>query len=69
MKDCSHIKYKLIYSFNKFKTKEFLLWCNKIDGVSGALGCSLIPSLAQWVKDLALLQLRLRSQLQLRSDP
>ena len=30
--------------------------------------CS-IPGLAQWVKDLALLQLRLGSQLQLGSDP
>ena len=28
-----------------------------------------IPSPAQWVKDPALLQLWLRSQLQLRSDP
>ena len=29
----------------------------------------LIPGLAQWVKDLVLLQLWLRSKLQLRSDP
>ena len=31
--------------------------------------CGLIPSPAQWVKDLALLQLWCRSQLQLGLDP
>ena len=34
--------------------EEFLLWQNGI--VFGALGCRLIPSPAQWIKDQALLE-------------
>ena len=41
--------------------QEFLLWCN--------LGCRFYPQPAQWVKDLVVLQLWCRSQLQLGSDP
>ena len=48
---------------------EFPLWCNGIGGISAVQGHGLIPSLAQWVKDLALPQLGRRSQLQLGSDP
>ena len=48
--------------------REFLLW-NGIGGVSGALNTGSIPSLAQWVKDLALPQLQHRLQLWFRSDP
>ena len=34
--------------------KEFLLWCNGICSVLGALGHRFNPRLAQWVKDLVL---------------
>ena len=50
----------------KRRNLEFLLWRNRIGGIT--LGHRLSP-LAQWVKDLALLQLWCRSQLQLGSDP
>ena len=43
---------------------EFLLWCNGISSVMGALGSN--PSPAQWVKDLVLQHLCLRM---LGSDP
>ena len=42
-------------------------WVNDPACLCGVPGS--IPSLAQWVKDLALLQLQLDSQQQLRSDP
>ena len=41
----------------------------RISGVLGALGRRFDPSPAQWVKDPALPQLWLRSELQLGSDP
>ena len=44
--------------------REFLLWHNGIRGNAGS-----IPDRAQWVKDPVLLQLQLRCQLWLRSDP
>ena len=40
-----------------------------ICGVSEALGTGLIHHLAQWVKDLVLLQLQLKLELWLGSDP
>lgn len=46
--------------------KESLLWGNRVRSVSGALGHRFNPAPAQWVKDLAILQLW---QLQLGSDP
>jgi len=48
---------------------EFLLWCNGIGRVVGVLGCRFDPQLAQWVKDPALLQLRLRLGMWLGSHP
>ena len=41
-----------------FELLQFLLWPNRIGGISGALGTGSIPSPAQWVQDLALLQLK-----------
>ena len=57
---CHHIK--------KNEIPKFLLWCNRICDISAVPGYRFNPS-AQLVKDLALLQLWWRSQLQLRSDP
>ena len=50
---------------------EFLLWQNGIGSALGALGLGFNPSLAQWVKDLALLQVQLwlRLQMWLGSNP
>ena len=48
---------------------EFLLWCDRINGISGAPGHSFHPWTAQWVKDQTLPQLQHRSQLWLGSDP
>ena len=48
--------------------EEFLLWYNRIGGVSGVLDAGSILGLAQWVKNMALLQLQHRLQLQLVSD-
>lgn len=45
--------------------EEFPLWCN----ILGGLEVGSIPSLAQWVGGPAFLQLRLRLQLKLRSNP
>ena len=42
-------------------------WINDLAYLYGGSGLS--PSLVQWVKDPALLQLQHRSQLQLKSDP
>ena len=47
---------------------EFPLWSNGISGLLGALGHR-IPGLAEWVKDLVLAQLQLRSKLGFRSVP
>ena len=47
---------------------EFLPWHSEISGVSGALGLGSISGQAQWVKDLALVQLWCRSQLWPGSD-
>ena len=48
----------LLWHSGLIQLLEFLMWGNGISGVSGALGCRFDPqSLAQWVKDLALLQL------------
>ena len=49
--------------------QEFLLWCNEIGDVLGMLGCRFDPCPAQWVKDLALLQLQFMLQVWLGSDP
>ena len=51
------------------KSREFPLWHKGIGSILGALECRFNPSPAQWVKDPALLQLRLRLRLQLGSDP
>ena len=55
----------------KKKKKKRSFHCGATESVVlfAVLGCSFDPGLAQGVKDLALLQLGLRSQLQLRSDP
>ena len=45
------------------------LWCNRVVSVLGALGRRCDPSPALWVEGPALLQLQLRLQLWLRSDP
>ena len=50
--------------------QKFLLWCSRLKiwhCLCGSIGW--IPSLVQWVKDLALLPLWQRSQLQLGFDP
>ena len=55
--------------YNKRK-REFLLWCNRIRGVSAAPGCRFDP--LAWhsgVKDPAVRQLQCRLQMWLRSDP
>ena len=55
--------------YNKRK-REFLLWCNRIHGVSAAPGCRFDP--LAWhsgVKDPAVRQLQCRLQMWLRSDP
>lgn len=49
--------------------QEFPQWHTGIGVVSAAPGCSFDPQTALWVKDPALLQLRLWLQLRLRSDP
>ena len=51
-----------------------VLWCSRCGTMGSAVSwehwdTSSIPSLAQWVKDLELLQLHLRLRLQLTSDP
>ena len=43
--------------------EEFLLWHNRIGDGSGVLNAGSILGLAQWVKDLALLQLQLQGQI------
>ena len=48
---------------------EFLLWWKGIGCILGTLGHRFDPRLAQWVKNLALPQLWLRSKLWLGSDP
>jgi len=48
---------------------EFLPWHNGVSRSWEHWDADLIPSWEQWVKDLALSQLWLRWQLQLRSDP
>ena len=48
---------------------EFLLWCNRIAGVSAVLGCRFNPGPAQWVKDPVLSQLWHRLKLWLEHDP
>ena len=53
-------------SFKIYIGLEFLLWCNWIGSVLEALEPK-VRSLAQWIKDPG--QLRLRSQLRIRSDP
>ena len=49
--------------------EEFPLWHNWISRVLGTLGHRFNPSTVLWVKDSALLQLWLRTQLRLRLDP
>ena len=62
-----------VFSDKHCRVLEFPVWC---DGISGVLGAALgdkgsVPGPAQWVKDLASLQLQLqlRSHLWLGSDP
>ena len=45
------------------------MWRKGIRGILGVLGLGFDPWAAQWVMDLVLPQLQLRSQLPLRSDP
>ena len=57
-------------SFRYIFILELLLWRNEIGSVWGVWDVCSIPGLAQWVvKDLALLQLQLRSRTQFWSDP
>ena len=53
----------------KIKYPEFPLCHNGIGGILGAVGYRFNPHMAQWVKDLVLPWLWLRSQLQLGFDP
>ena len=46
---------------------EFLLWRNSIGGIFGAVRCGFDPDMAQWIKDVVLLQLQHMLQLQLGS--
>ena len=55
--------------FLKFQFGEFLLWCNRIGGISGALVFRFDPQPARWVKDPVLPWLKYRLQLQLGSGP
>ena len=59
----------LAYTHKDTRQLELLLWCNGISGVSSAPGCRSNPILAQWLKDLVLPRLWVKSQMLLRSDP
>ena len=59
------LMHRLIKKSDKINVyMEFLLWHNRI-----GLAMSWVYQLAQWVKDPVLMQLWLRSQLRLGSDP
>ena len=61
---------ELFQLFNlKNPIQESPLWCNGIGDILGVWGHRFNPGLAEWVKDPALLQPQLRSQLRLRADP
>ena len=48
---------------------EFLPWCNRLDCLCSGRDADSIPGPVRWVKDLVLLQLWYKLQLQLRFDP
>ena len=53
--------------FKSFRSCTTVQWANDLDCLCGI--ASLIPNPAQWVKDQALLQLWLRSQMPLGFNP
>ena len=63
------VKDYLPFYLKKKKKRSFHCGATESVVLLAVLGCSFDPGLAQGVKDLALLQLGLGSQLQLRSDP